>query len=307
MDIQKKIANGHLIVRMGIWLGWMAVLSTIMMVCFTTYTARIGYMGINALRTLQAVQTFCVFIFPAMLSAWMWSKRPFTWLRMNVAPNAKLAGLTFAMMLIALPGINLMADLNTRIELPAALADWEAQLKAAEEQAQALIEAFMQVDTFMGMLGCVVLLALLPAIGEEMCFRGTFQGLLTRETGTRLSRRTHLIVWGIAIIFSAAHFQFYGFFPRMILGAVLGYLAVWSGNLWIPIVAHFTNNAASVVFYLLGAHTSLEAEAMENFGTGNQWWLGATSLVLAGIMLYYVRSVAQTQSSTLPQECPAEE
>ena len=66
--------------------------------------------------------------------------------------------------------------------------------------------------------------------------------------------KVHLSIWLTALVFSAVHMQFLGFFPRLILGAVLGYMLVWSGSLWLPIVAHFTNNAFAVSCYLF--HTN---------------------------------------------------
>ena len=87
------------------------------------------------------------------------------------------------------------------------------------------------------------LIALIPAIGEELLFRGVLQQLFTKWTG-----EAHLAIFISAFLFSAIHLQFFGFLPRFVLGLVLGYMFYWSKNLWLPILAHFTNNAFAIIF-----------------------------------------------------------
>ena len=84
----------------------------------------------------------------------------------------------------------------------------------------------------------------LTGIGEEMLFRGTIQRIFSEG-----KVNTHIAVWCSAFIFSALHFQLFGFIPRMLLGAFFGYLYVWSGSLWLPILAHALNNSLSTLTY----------------------------------------------------------
>ena len=86
------------------------------------------------------------------------------------------------------------------------------------------------------------MIAILPAIGEEFLFRGVLQKLFCR-----LFKSDHLAIWLTAFIFSFFHFQFFGFVPRLILGLIFGYLFYWSGTLWLPVVAHFINNAVPTI------------------------------------------------------------
>ncbi len=92
------------------------------------------------------------------------------------------------------------------------------------------------------MIANLIILAVLPAAGEEMIFRGVIQRMLGR-----ILRRGDMAVWLAAFIFSAMHFQFYGFIPRFILGLVFGYLYYWTGNLWLPVTAHIINNSVTVI------------------------------------------------------------
>jgi len=104
-----------------------------------------------------------------------------------------------------------------------------------------------------GVKRVVILLSVagLPAIFEELSFRGVLQPLLIRATGSAF--------WGIAltaIVFSAIHFQFYGFLPRVLLGALFGWLAYRSGSLIPGMAAHFANNAlAAFTLWVTGSMT----------------------------------------------------
>ena len=126
----------------------------------------------------------------------------------------------------------------------------------------------------------ILIIAVIPALGEELLFRGVIQQLFLKWNG-----KVHLSIWLTAFIFSAVHMQFLGFFPRLILGAVLGYMLVWSGSLWLPIIAHFTNNAfAVVVTYFIGVNKV--DPSIESMGSEG----GSIVLIsgLGGLLLLYI-------------------
>jgi len=120
--------------------------------------------------------------------------------------------------------------------------DWQA----AEQSSQQLLTVLMKPDGVLyGLLG-VVVLALLPAFGEELVFRGSLQPLLQHQL-----RNPHTGVWVSALLFSAIHGQWLGFVPRCLLGALFGYLVLWSGSVWPAMMAHFCNNLLSFLAYKL--------------------------------------------------------
>ena len=136
-----------------------------------------------------------------------------------------------------------------------ALPDWlsgiEQWMRAKEDYADHMLEVIMTPETFSGMWLNLLIIAVLPAIGEELIFRGVFQ-----KTLRDLFRSGHLSVWITSVLFSAIHFQFYGFLPRLILGLVFGYIFLWSRNIWLPVIAHFINNAVPTVgAYIKGWET----------------------------------------------------
>jgi uncharacterized protein len=168
-------------------------------------------------------------------------------------PAAKVPGLTDIGLVIVLafcifPISSFTGQINSAIHLPDSMKGLETWISEKEAKADNLIEMMITSRTFWSMMLSLITIALMPAIAEEMIFRGVIQKILGR-----LFRSGHIAVWVTAIIFSAIHFQFFGFIPRLILGLAFGYLFLWSGTLWLPVIAHFVNNAFPVILaYIQG-------------------------------------------------------
>ncbi len=130
-----------------------------------------------------------------------------------------------------------VVEWNANMTLPGflfPLEEWARHYEWIMEQMTQYLTHFDNPGLFV--LG-VVVIAIIPAVGEELLFRGVVQNQIFF-----LTSRPHLAIWIAAFLFSAVHLQFFGFLPRMLLGVLLGYLYYWSGNLLIPILAHFVNN-----------------------------------------------------------------
>ena len=297
----------NLFVRLITWLAIMAVLTLIAMGAWMLLSG--NSQSTVSLKWLQFVQTVATFLIPPILCAWLWDaeRRPFAWLKMDKRVDGSLFALAVVLMVCAVPAINLLADLNSRITLPESMAAWEAKMKSMEDAAAALTERFLQVDNLGGLIINLGLMALLPALSEELSFRGTLQQLLSNSpkdglTAERsnsvsgLTAKRSIAVWITAIIFSAIHMQFYGFIPRMLMGAMFGYVFLWTGSLWVPIVMHFTNNALAVVVYYIVAKSQQPTANSQNIadtiGAGDTWWLGVISLILTslGLLIFYRRT-----------------
>lgn len=236
----------------------------------------------EGLLFIQGFQTIVLFGVTALVGVWFTERvNPFNQMSLNRGLSLKQGLVAFFFAVAALPLISMLAEWNKGMELPSFLASVEEIMRQMEESALAMTEKFLNTSSFGMMIVNLFVMALLPAVCEEMMFRGWLQRVL----GNRLNY--HVAIWVSAFIFSAIHFQFYGFVPRMIIGAALGYLYCYTGSLWASIIAHFTNNAAAVItaFLAYNGYTSINFDLI---GTGDTWYLSVASvavcLALMGIV-----------------------
>ena len=189
------------------------------------------------------------------------------------------------------PFINFHGGINSAMHFPEWLSGMEDWMWNAEETAGTLTEAFLKAEGIGGLLFNLFLIAVLPALGEELLFRGLIQRILTD-----LTKNIHWGIWLSAALFSALHLQFFGFVPRMVLGAMFGYLLVWSGSLWLPILAHFLNNAMAVIALYLIDKGRISPD-VENFGNGPEYWYYVLpSLLFALLVMGSIRHQYKTDN-----------
>jgi membrane protease YdiL (CAAX protease family) len=153
-------------------------------------------------------------------------------------------------------------------------------MKAREEEAQQLTDAFLVTDRVGGFLFNLLMIAVVAAIGEELIFRGILVRLFKEWTNN-----VHVAVFLPALIFSALHLQFYGFLPRLVLGIFLGYLFVWTGSLRVPIIIHFLNNAFAVVLAFLDSRGILQIDVEQVGSSGNPWVILISLLLSLAVLI----------------------
>jgi len=182
-------------------------------------------------------------------------------------------------MIVSIPVTTSLTTWNESMNLGGAFAQLEEYMKALEETAQAATEKMLNVTTFGGMLFNLIIIALIPAVGEELTFRGVLQQSLTRKMNP------HIAITLSAAIFSFIHFQFYGFLPRMFLGMLMGYMFYITNSLWTSMLMHFVNNGATVVLYYLNNIGVIEDA--ESFGeTQNVWIISASAIITMGLIVW---------------------
>lgn len=149
---------------------------------------------------------------------------------------------------------------NANLQFPEFLSGIERWATNLEESMEDLTKYLTEFDSTEYFILSIIVIAVIPGIGEEILFRGFLQNIFRQ-----LFRNDHVAVWVAAFFFSFIHFQFYGLIPRMLLGALFGYLYLWSGNLLVPIVAHFLNNSVSLLslFVYKKGLTDFDAESTE--------------------------------------------
>lgn len=238
----------------------------------------------NVLKISLLIQQIFVFALPAIIAA----KLAFGNVKQSLLLDTiKSKGVLWAILfiIIAIPAIDTLAQLNTKIHLPNFLSDIETWMRETEAQTNAITERLLSVTTIKGLITNILIIALAAAISEELLFRGFLQRIFEEKFNH------HVAIWTTAFIFSAIHFQFLGFIPRMLLGASFGYMAVWSRSLWAPIIAHFLNNAIGVVATYLNNNQIVDIE-LENFS----YTAGAISFTLSILIMYIMRRKAVNQN-----------
>jgi uncharacterized protein len=186
--------------------------------------------------------------------------------------------------------ISPVIEWNMKFMFPEFLQDFGNWARAQEDKLAEITKLLTRFNTPADYLLAMVVIAIIPGIGEELVFRGLIQNEMFRA-----NRNIHLAIWMSAFLFSAIHMQFFGFVPRVLLGALFGYLYYWSGNLAIPMIAHFFHNGFTVTMiylYQLGS-VDINMDSEE----AAPWPLVAFSMVVTFALLFYFRK----QYSTQPQ------
>ncbi len=245
----------------------------------------------DATLCLIFLQDIFVFILPAILAALFFYRRPWKQLRLNRAPSLKGVSLAVIVCIVSIPALNWIVAWNQGLHLPQSMAPIEQFMRDAESTAQILTNMLLSETRVLPMLVVLFVVGFMAGLSEEIFFRG---GMLRMLKG---GGNSHLAVWGIAIVFSAMHMQFFGFFPRMLLGAWLGYLLVWTRSLWVPIIAHALNNSLVVVSSWLANVELLPKDYIENIGVPQDGGFPVLAVVSAiatvAIIVALKRSVEQ--------------
>ncbi|MBP6872202.1 MAG: CPBP family intramembrane metalloprotease [Bacteroidales bacterium] len=237
-----------------------------------------------ALKYFQIVNQIGLFILPAILFVILTDDHVGRYLNLDMSIKRFSTLFGCIVLVISLPFINWMVMINNNIALPEFLSGVEEWMRRSEENARLLTEAFLSADTWKGFLINLVMIGGLAAVGEELIFRGILVRLFREWT-----KNVHLAVIIPALLFSALHMQFYGFFGRLALGIMLGYLFVWSGSLWVPVLVHFFNNAMAVILSFADKKGLISVD-LEQFGASQNVWviIGSVALSLFSLGLIYL-------------------
>lgn len=273
---------------------WCSVLVAMFMF-FTLGVAVVAALGGNVssivgVRWLLVAQDLAFFILPAFVVACLWSNDPLAWLHVQPVRSGNKWAIVLLAILIpicCLPLNNMFVGWGEQINLPSWLQPMEEWIREMEEKSSVLTEQLLATESVGGLVANLMVVALLAGLGEELCFRGVLQNIVSERSPK--DSLPHVPIWVTAIVFSAIHFQFYGFVPRMLLGALFGYTLCWTGSIWIPILMHFVNNGFVVIAVFIGKKQGLDVEALDAIGTGDTMWLGVISLVVTVMLIYLLR------------------
>lgn len=245
-------------------------------------------------RYFQVLSHLGLFIIPSLVFAILVGRFPMVYLKGNRNPMWFSLLLSACIMVAALPLVNFLMEFNMQLHLPQWLGGVEEWMRRTEETAAEMTKMFLEVSSYQALLFNIFMIAVIPSIGEEFIFRGIVLRVIRQWSGS-----LHVAVWVSAILFSAMHMQFFGFLPRLLLGLVLGYLFVWSRNIWVPVFAHFFNNTAAVVLYFLHHNYIINFE-IEEIGLGSLGliWVAA-SLILITLLFVVFKNFESRQKERL--------
>lgn len=274
---------GRLALWFGIILGFGILFLVGMAFCISSGT---DLSTVSAMWWLVTAQDIGLFILPGLIAAYIWSEQPAEWLHVHKGASAMTWLSAIVLMIVALPSINLISSWNQAMTFPASLSALEEWMRAKEEAGMQMTEKLLSAAGWGNLVINLLVVAILAAVSEEFCFRGVMQGIFSDRED---QRTPHAAIWLAAIIFSAIHVQFYGFIPRMLIGALFGYALAWSGSLWVPIVMHCTNNAIVTLLYHLALQNGWDIKQMDSLGTADTLWLGWVSLGATMVGIYLLR------------------
>lgn len=199
------------------------------------------YSNPDAVSCLKMVTVFYqigFFILPALIFARLYGRSRGEFLLLDRKPNLVNSIISVGAVLCTFLLVGWLVHLNQLIPLPG---EFGESVKTAHEDSMALQAVMLEGNGIGHYAFTMLMLAVIPAIGEELMFRGLFIKLLARST-----KNIHVAIWISAILFALIHLQFYHIIPIIFMGALFGYLLIWTGSIWVPIIAHFLNNTVTI-------------------------------------------------------------
>jgi membrane protease YdiL (CAAX protease family) len=230
---------------------------------------------------MQSVGSFGVFLVPALLFSYCATKDWFSYSKSDKIFPLSWVSYVLPLSLFILPVIACLGYFNEQIVFPNFLHNIETWMREMEKANAMLAKTLTHDSTLPVLFTNIVIMALFPALFEEFLFRGTLQPFFTKWFANK-----HVAIIVTAFIFSAIHFQFFGFIPRFLLGIYLGYLFVWGKSLWLPIVAHFLHNALSIIGDYSAQHRNIDLDTIDPTQIQAFYPVALFSAICVGLLIY---------------------
>lgn len=237
----------------------------------------------RALRIMYVLQAIFVFVVPALLAALTATRLPARLLCIERGPRLMPVLLTLIVLMVSIPAMNYIIHWNQHISLPESMHGLEESIRRLETQAEDSVTMMMGGTSVGSLIMAILIIGITAGFSEELFFRGALQRIIAN---TNLG--AHAAVWISAFVFSALHLQFFGFVPRLLLGSFFGYLLLWSGSLWLPIIAHIFNNTLATTVNWIHSRNESAADVLNTTGTESgdmMIVIGSALLTVCGIWL----------------------
>jgi membrane protease YdiL (CAAX protease family) len=152
-----------------------------------------------------------------------------------------------------------------------------APLEAYENHSDELMTKIVTATTAWELIVIVVLVGAIPAISEELLFRGFAQTNLERSNEPQ--RRPFFAICLTAVVFGSIHLSIFKLPGLILLGAALGWMVYRSNNLLLGAFAHGLNNGIITILLFALPATNLEQNAPGLIGTGQQSTFESLALI----------------------------
>lgn len=253
----------------------------------------------SAVMWMQAVSTFMMFFLPVYLFALICYRNPSKFMGFNTNFNYKQVLMVLVILVFTFPLSGALAEMTKLIPIPHG---WEVYFKSKEAERAVQEKALININTFPKYLISMIIIGLLPAIFEEVCFRAGIQNILTRWF-----KGPWIAIILTSIIFSAVHISYYGFFVRFGLGIFLGLVFYYSGSLWLNILFHFLYNGVQVTaLYFMTMSSGPAGVQSKDIEESFPIWAGILALVIIifAIIKFRELSLAEQEKYVMPEEDP---
>jgi len=238
--------------------------------------------NIKVLKFLQLIQSVGLFIVPPFIFGYFCYPSVSEFLRINKKTSIRMLIVSILATVSFLPFSNWLSYLNSFLQLPSFMSEIEIWMRNSEDYATKITQAFLNVNSVPELFYNILLIAIIPALGEEFLFRGLLQRIFIEWTKSK-----HWGIWISALAFSAIHLQFFGFLPRLFLGLFFGYLLEFTGSLWLPILAHFINNLTGVLLSYFITNNNISAKSSD-FGMTQETWIYGILGGIIGSFLFWL-------------------
>ena len=246
------------------------------------------------MQWLQVASTLCIFLIPVLLFKLIVHPSG-DYLKFKKRSSFIIWLIVIGLALSAIPTADLLTSLTEHIPISAAL---KTRFEQMEEQYNSQMLLMLQLDSFSGYLKSLILIALLPAVFEELLFRGCLQQIMLKWT-----QKTLPAILITSIIFSAIHGSYFGFLPRVFIGLLLGYVFFYGRNIWLNMLIHFINNGMIItVLYYQNLRTGSIKEALKSQTSTPLGFIGLVALIL--LFVYFIKLCRRQSISKNDQNQP---
>ncbi len=250
-----------------------------------------GEEAISVAKLSQLITSVSIFILAPIIYSFLIFEKPFKSFQLTVSVKKINYLLIVLLMFVSMPLVSWIIELNSNMVLPDFMSSIEQWMRAKELQNGQVTEVFLTFDGIGSLFYMLLVIAIVPAVGEELLFRGVLQKIFINWF-----KKPHLAIWVTAILFSALHMQFFGFFPRMLLGVMFGYIFYWSKSLWLPILGHFINNGSVVILSYFYPEMIEDADVSVFESSEYTTVFYIVSFILSMALIFIIKKVNQVKA-----------